>query len=114
MSASAHLLPGDALAQVGACGLFLLQVLGAVPKSLRYFRARPSARSGSSVMSLVIIMTCGLFVGAVLGLQLYDVLSRFGASAMSGTVVVRYAVPRTRPGRDGVVVRRTGGIADHR
>jgi phospholipid/cholesterol/gamma-HCH transport system permease protein len=38
-------------------------------------------------MSLVIIMTCGLFVGAVLGLQLYDVLSRFGSAAMSGTVV---------------------------
>jgi phospholipid/cholesterol/gamma-HCH transport system permease protein len=38
-------------------------------------------------MSLTIIMTCGLFVGAVLGLQLYEVLSRFGSAAMSGTVV---------------------------
>ncbi len=78
---------GDALAQVGACGLFLLQVLGAVPKSLRHFRETIRQIWFVGAMSLVIIMTCGLFVGAVLGLQLYDVLSRFGASAMSGTVV---------------------------
>ena len=38
-------------------------------------------------MSLVIIMTCGLFVGMVLGLQLYYVLSIFGGTAALGTVV---------------------------
>lgn len=77
----------DALAQIGACGLFLVQVLGAVPRSLRYFRETVRQVWFVGAMSLVIIMTCGLFVGAVLGLQLYDVLSRFGASSMSGTVV---------------------------
>ena len=29
---------GDALAQVGACGLFLLSILAALPRSLRYLR----------------------------------------------------------------------------
>jgi len=77
----------DALAQVGACGLFLLQVLRAVPGSLRHFRETVRQIWFTGAMSLVIIMTCGLFVGAVLGLQLYDVLSRFGSAAMSGTVV---------------------------
>ena len=38
-------------------------------------------------MSLVIIMTCGLFVGMVLGLQLYHTLSIFGGTAALGTVV---------------------------
>jgi phospholipid/cholesterol/gamma-HCH transport system permease protein len=32
-------------------------------------------------------MTCGLFVGMVLGLQLYYVLSIFGGTAALGTVV---------------------------
>ena len=77
----------DALAQVGACGLFLFQVLAAIPKSLRHFRETLRQIWFVGAMSLVIIMTCGLFVGAVLGLQLYDVLSRFGSAAMSGTVV---------------------------
>ncbi|HZP67342.1 MAG TPA: lipid asymmetry maintenance ABC transporter permease subunit MlaE [Rudaea sp.] len=75
------------LAQIGACGIFLLQILRAVPGSLRYLRETVRQVYFVGAMSLVIIMTCGLFVGAVLGLQLYDVLSRFGSAAMSGTVV---------------------------
>lgn len=78
---------GDALAQIGACGLFLFAILAALPKSLRHFRETVRQVWFVGAMSLVIIMTCGLFVGAVLGLQLYDVLSRFGSAAMSGTVV---------------------------
>lgn len=77
----------DALAQVGACGLFLFQILRAIPKSLRHIKETVRQIWFVGAMSLVIIMTCGLFVGAVLGLQLYDVLSRFGSAAMSGTVV---------------------------
>jgi phospholipid/cholesterol/gamma-HCH transport system permease protein len=65
---------GDALAQVGACGLFLLQVLAAIPKSMRHFRETVRQVWFTGAMSLVIIMTCGLFVGMVLGLQLYYVL----------------------------------------
>jgi len=38
-------------------------------------------------MSLVIIITSGLFVGMVLGLQLYYVLSIFGGTAALGSVV---------------------------
>ena len=38
-------------------------------------------------MSLVIVMTCGLFVGMVLALQLYYTLSIFGGTAALGTVV---------------------------
>jgi phospholipid/cholesterol/gamma-HCH transport system permease protein len=77
----------DSIAQVGACGLFLLQVLAAVPRSLRHFRETVRQVWFTGAMSLVIIMTCGLFVGMVLGLQLYYVLSIFGGTAALGTVV---------------------------
>lgn len=39
------------------------------------------------VRSLVIIMTCGLFVGLVLTLQTYDTLTRFGAGDAVSTVL---------------------------
>ena len=88
MSARAKPVPLlDGLAQIGACGIFLLQILRAVPGSLRYVRETVRQIFFVGAMSLVIIMTCGLFIGAVLGLQLYDVLSRFGSAEMSGTVV---------------------------
>jgi phospholipid/cholesterol/gamma-HCH transport system permease protein len=77
----------DALAQVGACGLFLLAILAAIPKSLRHIRETIRQVWFVGAMSLVIIMTCGLFVGMVLGLQLYYVLSIFGGTAALGTVV---------------------------
>ncbi|MBS0590712.1 MAG: lipid asymmetry maintenance ABC transporter permease subunit MlaE [Proteobacteria bacterium] len=77
----------DALAQIGACGIFLFRIFAAVPRSLRYFKETIRQIWFVGAMSLTIIMTCGLFIGAVLGLQLYDVLSRFGSAAMSGTVV---------------------------
>ena len=38
----------------------------------------------AGALSLVIIMTCGLFVGMVLGLQGYDLLQRFGSEESLG------------------------------
>lgn len=78
---------GDALAQVGACGLFLMAIFGAIPRSLRHIRETIRQIYFVGAMSLVIIMTCGLFVGMVLGLQLYHTLSIFGGTAALGTVV---------------------------
>ncbi|HEV7776585.1 MAG TPA: lipid asymmetry maintenance ABC transporter permease subunit MlaE [Luteibacter sp.] len=77
----------QSLAQIGACGLFLLTLLAAVPKSMRHGRETLRQLWFVGAMSLTIIMTCGLFVGMVLGLQLYDVLSIFGGTSATGTVV---------------------------
>lgn len=77
----------DALAQLGAAGLFLFAILGAIPGSLRHFRETVRQVWFVGAMSLVIIMTCGLFVGMVLALQLYYTLSIFGGTAALGTVV---------------------------
>ncbi|MDC8014763.1 lipid asymmetry maintenance ABC transporter permease subunit MlaE [Tahibacter soli] len=78
---------GDGLAEVGRIGLFLVAVIAAIPRSLRYLRETVRQIFFVGAMSLVIVMTCGLFIGLVLGLQLYDVLSRFGGTASLGTVV---------------------------
>ncbi len=78
---------GAALAQIGACGLFFVSILAALPRSLRYLRETSRQVYFVGAMSLVIIMTCGLFVGMVLGLQLYHTLSIFGGTAALGTVV---------------------------
>ncbi|MBR0347220.1 MAG: lipid asymmetry maintenance ABC transporter permease subunit MlaE [Rudaea sp.] len=77
----------DGIAQIGACSLFLLRILAAGPRSLRHFRETVRQIWFVGAMSLTIIMTCGLFVGMVLGLQLYYVLSIFGGTAALGTVV---------------------------
>ena len=75
------------LSQIGDCGLFLLRILAAVPRSLRHTRETVRQLWFVGAMSLIIIMVCGLFVGMVLGLQLYDVLSIFGGTSATGTVV---------------------------
>ncbi len=77
----------DSLSQIGACGLFLFSILGAIPRSLRHLVELSRQIWFVGAMSLTIIMTCGLFVGMVLGLQLYYVLSIFGGTAALGSVV---------------------------
>jgi phospholipid/cholesterol/gamma-HCH transport system permease protein len=73
------------LANIGAVALFFGRVLSQVPRAL----IRPSLVvaqvHNAGALSLIIIMTCGLFVGMVLGLQGYDLLSRFGSESALGS-----------------------------
>ena len=75
----------DFVATVGAVALFFGRVLVQVPRAL----LRPSLvieqMHNTGALSLVIIMTCGLFVGMVLGLTGYDLLQRFGSEEALGT-----------------------------
>ncbi|WP_049622485.1 lipid asymmetry maintenance ABC transporter permease subunit MlaE [Frateuria defendens] len=75
------------LAQIGDCGLFLVAVLKAIPRSLQHARETVRQIWFIGALSLTIIMVCGLFVGMVLALQLYHVLSIFGGTAATGEVV---------------------------
>ncbi|WP_233843552.1 lipid asymmetry maintenance ABC transporter permease subunit MlaE [Dyella sp. 2HG41-7] len=75
------------LAQIGRCGLFLLRILSAIPLSMRHAQETVRQLWFVGAMSLTIIMTCGLFVGMVLGLQLYHVLAIFGGTSATGSVV---------------------------
>ena len=55
------------------------------PRGLRRFRLIVDQVYNAGALSLVIIMTSGLFVGMVLGLQGYDLLQRFGSEDSLGT-----------------------------
>lgn len=73
------------LERVGLLVRFALRLFAILPSGL--LRVRPIIEQvyNTGAMSLVIIMTCGLFVGMVLGLQGYDLLTRFGSEEYLGT-----------------------------
>ncbi|MDY6944416.1 MAG: lipid asymmetry maintenance ABC transporter permease subunit MlaE [Pseudomonadota bacterium] len=88
---------GDFAATVGGVTMFLGRVLAQVPRAL----LRPSLVieqvHNTGALSLVIIMTCGLFVGAVLGLQGYDLLLRFGSEDALGTAAALALIKELGP-----------------
>lgn len=75
------------LSKLGAATLFLVEILRNCPPIL----ARPGLISeqvrNAGVLSLVIIMTSGFFVGMVIGLQGYDSLSRLRQEDILGAGV---------------------------
>jgi phospholipid/cholesterol/gamma-HCH transport system permease protein len=85
------------LATVGAMSLFLVRVVAQTPRVF----ARPGLIveqvHNAGALSLVIIMTCGLFVGGVLGLQGYDLLQRFGSEDALGTAAALALVKELGP-----------------
>ena len=64
---------------------FFGQLLWLSPAALLRFRLIVEQVYNAGALSLVIIMTCGLFVGMVLGLQGHDLLQRFGSEDSLGT-----------------------------
>ena len=75
------------VADLGAFGVFTLQVLRATAMPPWRFRLFVDELYKLGVLSLVIICICGLAVGMVLGLQGYNTLVRFGAAESLGAVV---------------------------
>lgn len=88
---------GDFTATVGGVTVFLGRVLRQTPQAL----LRPSLIvdqiHNAGALSLVIIMTCGLFVGAVLGLQGYNLLLRFGSEDALGTAAALALIKELGP-----------------
>ncbi len=72
------------LERVGALTRFLGRLLLLVPGGLLRFRLLVEQVYNAGARSLVIIMTCGLFVGMVMGLQGYDLLARIGSEDSLG------------------------------
>jgi len=71
---------------IGVATLMLLQILFSVPTWLG-FKLFVYQMYRVGVLSLLIIVVSGLFIGAVLGLQMYTILATFGSEAMLGTAV---------------------------
>lgn len=70
----------------GRLGLFLLSLLPALPYALWHVRLLLKQVYNTGTLSLPIIMTAGLFVGMVLGLQGYNVLVDYNSEEAVGTM----------------------------
>jgi phospholipid/cholesterol/gamma-HCH transport system permease protein len=72
------------LIKLGDIAWFLLRVLGQCVPALSRPALLLEQIYNAGARSLIIIMLCGLFLGMVLGLQGYDLLSRFGSESALG------------------------------
>ncbi|WP_435104659.1 lipid asymmetry maintenance ABC transporter permease subunit MlaE [Arhodomonas sp. AD133] len=75
------------LARLGRGSLFLVRVLAGLPGLAMRFRLLVYETYSVGVLSLIIIVVSGVFVGMVLGLQGYNTLVDFGAEDSLGTLV---------------------------
>ena len=74
----------ESLLTLGRVFLFFLQLVGYTPAALWRLRLVVHQTYNAGALSLVIIMTCALFVGMVLGLLGYDLLSRVASEDILG------------------------------
>ncbi len=72
---------------VGRAGMMLFHSIAVVPNVRTALPLLVKQIYAIGVLSLVIIVVAGLFIGMVLGLQLYSVLVDFGSEAALGQIV---------------------------
>ncbi len=87
----------DFFARLGRGHLFLLHVSMGLLPTLRRWRLLVAQLYAIYVLSLVIIVVSGFFVGMVLGLQGYNTLSKFGAAESLGILVALALVRELGP-----------------
>lgn len=85
------------LAKLGRASLFILHVLAGLPVILRRPGLLIAQLYSVGVLSLLIIAVSGLFVGMVLGLQGFYILSDFGAEQTLGVMVAASLVRELGP-----------------
>ncbi|MBK1704820.1 lipid asymmetry maintenance ABC transporter permease subunit MlaE [Halochromatium glycolicum] len=86
-----------AVASLGRAHLLLIGILGGLPSMLIRPRLLVAQVYNLGVLSLLIILVSGLFVGMVLGLQGHYVLSQFGAAESLGVMVAASLVRELGP-----------------
>ena len=79
-----------------ATRFFLMTLIYSGP-SFRRFHLTVKEMFSSGVMSLIIILVAGMFVGMVLGLQGYETLKRYGSESALGTLVALSLVRELGP-----------------
>src|ERR1035437_5265885 len=77
----------DAVWRIGVAARFFFLTLVYSGSSFRRFHLIIRELFSTGVMSLIIIMVAGLFVGMVLGLQGYETLKRYGSESALGSMV---------------------------
>ncbi len=97
--------------RLGYASRFLLAVLLHSGAAFRRFGLTVREIYFSGVLSLIIIVVSGLFVGMVLGLQGYDTLQRFGSASALGTLVALSLVRELGPVVAGLLFASRAGSA---
>ncbi|MCU0833248.1 MAG: lipid asymmetry maintenance ABC transporter permease subunit MlaE [Chromatiaceae bacterium] len=112
----------DLLAQLGRSGLaaierlgrghlLLLGMIGGLPSLVARPRLLTAQIYNIGVLSVLIVTVSGLFVGMVLGLQGYYVLSQFGAAESLGVMVAASLVRELGPVVTALLVAGRAGSA---
>ena len=83
--------------KIGSATVFLYQSLVAVPNLRTGFPLLIKQLYAVGVLSLIIIMVSGLFIGMVLGLQGYNILIDYGSEQALGTMVALTLVRELGP-----------------
>src|SRR5205814_7833803 len=97
--------------RLGFASRFLAYLVVHSGTALRRFRLTIAEIYFAGVLSLIIILVSGLFVGMVLGLQGYDTLQRFGASESLGVLVALSLVRELGPVVAGLLFASRAGSA---
>jgi phospholipid/cholesterol/gamma-HCH transport system permease protein len=87
----------NAVWRLGYGSRFFLMTLFYSGMSFRRFRLTVRELFFSGVMSLIIILVAGMFVGMVLGLQGYETLKRYGSESALGSLVALSLVRELGP-----------------
>lgn len=96
---------------VGISGLFLLRTIIRKPRIYRLFPLIVEQIYVVGVLSLVIIVISGLFIGMVLALQGYNILQRFGSVEQLGQMVALSVVRELGPVIGGLLFAGRAGSA---
>ena len=83
--------------RLGFASRFFLATLMSSGTAIRRFQLTIREIYFTGVLSMVIILVSGLFVGMVLGLQLYETLNKFGSTSALGALVALTLVRELGP-----------------
>lgn len=101
----------NAIWRLGYCARFFANILMFSGTSFRRVELTLREVYFSGVLSLIIILVSGLFVGMVLGLQGYDTLQRYGSSEALGVLVSLSLVRELGPVVSGLLFASRAGSA---
>ncbi|HET7135008.1 MAG TPA: ABC transporter permease, partial [Casimicrobiaceae bacterium] len=87
----------DSIARLGFAARFSMALVTHLPGAFRRLSLTLREIYVAGVLSLVVILVSGLFVGMVLALQGYETLQRFGASESLGVLVALSLVRELGP-----------------
>ncbi|MDR2195532.1 MAG: lipid asymmetry maintenance ABC transporter permease subunit MlaE [Gallionellaceae bacterium] len=101
----------NAVWRIGYAARFFFKVLFYSGMSFRRFRLTVREIFFSGVMSLIIILVAGTFVGMVLGLQGFETLKRYGSESALGSLVALSLVRELGPVLTAILFASRAGSA---